>query len=204
MRRLLSLLLLLPGPALAGGLPPAFESGANSESTAYSAPQNMQQNQSSSTSIGGNNYSNVYMTEFGKTSTFDFSEKGVRCESPRLSIGTWADPGNQYYSRGIRYQDEHDIRGGIALSIPLGAERETCKAMAKKFEERVSFDTARGIAKNCAALTKAGTQWTPELLGALPDLKVCAQIAGVIPLVEPQEESTPQQERVLGPRERAQ
>ncbi len=179
MRRVFALLLLLPTSAIAGGLPPA-SSGSTSQADAQAlgAAQNQQQNNSSSTSVGGNNYSNVYMTEFGKTSRFEFSEKGVQCESPRFSVGVWADPGNQYYERGYRNQDEHDIRGGISLSIPLGAERKTCQEMARTFEKRVKFDTAKGIAKSCTALGAAGTEWTSELLSALPELKVCAKIAG--------------------------
>ena len=177
MRRLLPLLLLVASPATAQ-VAVDGSSTNNSNSEAYSAPQNQQQNQSASTSVGGNNYSNVYLTEFGKSSRFEFSEKGVSCESPRFSVGVWGDPGSQYYQRGFRYQDDHDIRGGVSLSIPLGAERETCKEMARMFEKRVKFDTAKGIAKSCSALSEAGTEWTPELLGALPELRVCAKIAG--------------------------
>ena len=178
MRRLFVLLLLAtPMPAMAQL---STSNATNNESNSYSAPQNQQQNQSASTSIGGNNYSNVYMTEFGKTSRFEFSQKGVQCESPRFSIGLWADPGNQYYERGFRTQDDHDIRGGVSLAIPLGAERKTCQEMARTFERRVKFDTAKGIAKSCTALTQAGTEWTPELLNALPELKVCGKIAGTL------------------------
>ena len=184
MRRLFALLLLFPGSALAGGLPTnstgTVSNSSNADASALGAAQNQQQNNSSSTSVGGNNYSNVYMTEFGKTSVFEFSQKGVRCESPRFSVGVWADPGNQYYERGFRTQDEHDIRGGMSLSIPLGAERKTCQEMARTFERRVKFDTAKGIAKSCTALTQAGTEWTPELLDALPELKVCGKIAGTL------------------------
>ena len=179
MRRILALLLLLPGPAFAGGISSSSSTSNAPTADAVGAAQNQQQNNSSSTSVGGNNYSNVYMTEFGKTSKFHISEKGVQCESPRFSIGIWGDPGSQYYQNGNRYQDQHDVRGGVSLSIPLGAERKTCQEMAKTFEKRVKFDTAKGIAGSCNALTKAGTEWTPDLLDALPDLKVCADIAGV-------------------------
>ena len=177
MRRIFVLLLLAaPTPAMAQL---STSNATNNESSSIAAPQNQQQNTSSSTSVGGNNYSNVYMTEFGKTSVFEFSQKGVRCESPRFSVGIWADPGNQYYERGFRTQDEHDIRGGVSLAIPLGAERKTCQEMARTFEKRVKFDTAKGIAKSCTALTQAGTEWTRELLDALPELKVCAKVAGL-------------------------
>ena len=179
MRRLLSLLLIAaPVPAFAQVPPNSMGSVSESNAEAMGAAQNQQQNNSNSTSIGGNNYSNVYMTEFGKTSRFEFSEKGVQCESPRFSIGVWADPGNQYYERGFRDQDDHDLRGGMSLSIPLGAERKTCQEMARTFERRVKFDTARGQVKGCTALQEAGVAWTADLLEELPELKVCAKIAG--------------------------
>lgn len=178
MRRIFALLLLLPSSAFAQIAPNSTGSISQSDAQAVGSAQNQQQNNSSSTSIGGNNYSNVYMTEFGKTSRFEFSEKGVQCESPRFSIGVWADPGNQYYERGFRAQDEHDLRGGMSLSIPLGAERKTCQEMARTFEKRVKFDTQRGIVKSCTALGTAGVKWTSELLNALPELSICAKVVG--------------------------
>ena len=195
-----TLLAILPSAAIAGGGIPNDEftsragrrgqtvirqapgnssssAGSDSRSQAQGAANNIQETAAASTSVGGNNINNSYFTEFGKSSWYQFSEKAVRCEGPRFSAGIWADPGSQYYNYGRYRQDEHDLRGAIAVTIPFGGERVICQSMARELEKRMKFDTQKGQLGACVAMTKAGTKFTPELIEVLPALKICADIA---------------------------
>lgn len=170
---------------------------STASSNAQGAAVNEQTTSSQTTAIGGDNVNNSYYGEFGKTSTFQFSEKGVSCEGPRLSIGVWGDPGDSYYEWGYRKQANHDIRGAVALSIPLGGERVICQAIAKRIEQRIAFDTEKGILGACTAMAAAGTRFTPELLAALPNLAICVDI--VAAAATPQALQVPQPQPLVAP-----
>jgi hypothetical protein len=155
---------------------------SNAEAIGQGAASNNQTTSAETVSVGGNNVNNSYFSEFGRSSWYQFSEKGVRCEGPRFSAGIWADPGNQYYSAGRYRQDAHDLRGAIAVTIPFGGERVICQSMAKEMERRTKFDSDKGIVTACLNLKKSGLKLQPAVLEMFPHLEPCKVIFASAPL----------------------
>lgn len=151
MRRLLLLLSLLGGPALAQTAPIA-----NSINTTNAG-------QATGTVLNSNQQINqipVLQQEFGA---------GFRCQSSTLSLSPYVVGSSTSYGIG----SATGIGGMATISVPLdGRGVELCVAMARARVAKEQFDLAMTKAMRCADLVRAGiTFTTPE------SQELCAGIA---------------------------
>jgi len=143
MRRLLALLLLLAGPAMAQTTAPI----ANSINTTNAG-------QASGTVLNSNTQLNqlpIMQQEFGA---------GFRCQNSTVSFSPYYVGSDTSYSS---YVGASGYGGMVTVSVPLdGRGVEYCMAMAKARVEKEQFDLVIVRALKCADLLRAGIVFTDE------------------------------------------
>jgi len=173
MRRLLALLLLLAGPAMAQTAPIA-----NSINTTNAG-------QASGTVLNSNTQLNqlpIMQQEFGA---------GFRCQNSTVSFSPYYVGSDTSYSS---YVGASGYGGMVTVSVPLdGRGVEYCMAMAKARVEKEQFDLAIVRALKCADLLRAGIVFTDENTKKLCNgLAYAPQLDGTKGMVLPQPAKTPE------------
>ena len=156
MRRLLALLLLLPGSAMAQIAPTQ-----NNDNTAVGQASSNQSNESRSESIGGslNNYQ--FNNSQGELGEMTIGGSAISCQSPSLYANAGVIPGDAfgfYTFENRERQMMYAPQAQVGFQMPFGPQVATCTQAMKNKATQVAMGTESGIVAKCVELKIATTK----------------------------------------------
>ena len=165
MRRLLALLLLVPGHAMAQVVANPQQ---NNDNQAVGQASSNQTNQSRSESIGGN-LSNVQINNsMGDLGEMGIGSNGITCESPSLFANAGVVPLDAYgfytfedRSRQMMYAPQAQV----GFQMPFGPQVAACVQAMKDQAMQVKIATEAGTITKCLQVKKAAADAGFELAG---------------------------------------
>ena len=161
MRRLLALLLLVPGPAMAQMATTNANPTQNNDNNAASQSMANQQNQSRSESIGGslNNYQiNNSQGELGEMT---IGGNAISCESPSFYANAGVVPGDAFgfYTFDERRREMmYAPQAQVGFQMPFGPQVAACTAAMKNKATQIAMGTESGIVAKCIEVKIAATK----------------------------------------------
>ena len=177
MRRLLALLLLVPGPALANtSASTSANPTQNNDNNAASQSMANQQNQSRSESVGGNLNNYQINNSMGELGEMAIGNNGISCESPSLFANAGVVPTDAYgfYSwENNRREMMYSPQVQVGFQMPFGPQVAACVEAMKDQAKQIKIATQAGTIKKCLEVkiiaTKAEVGMT-QLASAYPYL----------------------------------
>ena len=167
MRRLLLLLLLIPGPALANtSAASSANPTQNNDNTAASQSMANQQNQSRSESIGGNLNNYQINNSMGDLGVMSIGNGGVSCESPSLYANAGVVPSDAYgfYSfDNNRREMMYSPQVQVGVQLPFGPQVAACIDAMKHQTKQIKIATAAGTIKKCLEVKVIAKQAEVEM-----------------------------------------
>ena len=161
MRRLLALLLLIPSPALAGGLSTSTATDQVNNNQAVAQPVNSQANQTRSESVGGNLNNYQINNSVGDLGEMTVGPRGVGCQSPSLFANAGVIPQDSvgFYTYDDRDRDVmYAPQAQVGFQMPFGPQVAACVAAMKDQATQIKVATAAGTVAKCIEMKVAGTK----------------------------------------------
>ena len=161
MRRLLALLLLVPGPAMAQMATTNANPEQNNENNSASQSMANQQNQSRSESIGGslNNYQ--VNNSMGDLGDMGVGSKGITCQSPTVFANAGVIPTDLfgfYTFESRERQMMYAPQAQVGFQMPFGPQVSACVAAMKNKATQIAMGTESGIVAKCIEVKIAATK----------------------------------------------
>ena len=162
MRRLLTLLLLVPGPALANtSASTSANPTQNNDNQAASQSMANQQNQSRSESIGGNLNNYQINNSQGDLGEMMIGGNAISCQSPSLYANAGVVPQD---ALGFYTFDDRDRQmmyapqAQVGFQMPFGPQVAACTAAMKNKATQIAMGTESGIVAKCIEVKIAATK----------------------------------------------
>lgn len=159
MRRLLALLLLIPGPAMAQMATANPEQ--NNDNSAIGQASSNQTNQSRSESIGGNLTNYQINNSQGDLGEMTIGGNAISCQSPSFYANAGVVPGDAfgfYTFEDRERQMMYSPQAQVGFQMPFGPQVAACTAAMKNKATQIAMGTESGIVAKCIEVKVAATK----------------------------------------------
>lgn len=166
MRRLLALLLLLPGPAVAQVAVSGADPTQNNNNQAIGQASSNQVNESRAESVGGSMYNTQINNSMGELGEMAVSSKAISCQSPSLYLNAGVVPTDAYgfYTFDDREREMmYAPQAQIGVQLPFGPQVASCVEAMKDQAMQVKIATEAGTITKCLQVRKQVTAAGLEL-----------------------------------------
>ena len=156
MRRLLALLLLIPGPAVAQVAATANPTQNNDNQAVGQASAN-QTNQSRSESVGGSMYNTQINNSMGELGEMTISPKAISCQSPSIYANAGVVPTDAFgfYTFDDRNREMmYAPQAQVGVQMPFGPQVSSCVEAMKDQALQVKLATEAGTINKCLTVKK--------------------------------------------------